>query len=193
MSTVVVSSNREFVIGPISTGGLTLRADNLPSWLSTAPDQILSTAVLTIRSIVGRQVFRSTQPIYTGPQQQPTGVFAKTYEFRVTLTRLQMKQFANCFECTWVPGSYDVELFLTDRDGVVLSGLIIPFGSLPCAGCSDWDGEPDPVVPLPPSQPGVGQPAPGDRLPPFPADPPAVCLPPPLVFPANPGIPTPCS
>jgi hypothetical protein len=192
MSDVVVTRDQEFVIGTIRTG-VTLRADNLPLWLSTAPDNIRSTALLTIRNRRGGQVFRNTRPVYTGPQQQQIGVFAKTYEFRVTLTRTQMVAFANCNDCEWVPGRYEVELFATDRDGVVLSGAIIPFGALPCAGCSDWDGEADPEQPPVVTQPGVADPGPGDSLPPFPDDPGPVCLPAPLIFPSNPGVPTPCN
>lgn len=202
---VSVTRDQEVVLQFASS--LVLPAANLPLALA-GPNSTLRTrngGWLTVgRSFIpgfgiSRQLLsRSYQLTYTGPQNPPLTVFTKTYELRVTFDRAQMARFANCSECSWYDAVYVLETFVPNPPsgssiGPVLSGAWRAFGPLPCPGCPDFDGEiddPPPPLPLPP---GTSLPDPGDDLPLFPGEPGAVCLPPPLIFPADPGVPTPCN
>jgi len=160
---------------------------------------------LTLRTGYGKIVYTNSLPDRSGTANP------FSYEFVISqavTSRWFVAQFANCGTCQYEPGAaYEVTVRrgLTGAIETISTGPVRLTDSLPCPDCREGDKGPEPQPPEddsppPPSPPGPPRPdpygprTPGDELPPEPkppTEPP--CLPPPLEFPKNPPVPTPCS
>jgi len=116
--------------------------------------------------------------------------------FNVSFSRDDARMFADCGDCAWKPGTYQVILYegaasLDPPFKVIGSGSVSFSGALPCSSCGGEDPPPGPAPPGSPADNPYGPVDPGDRQVPEPGAPPAGCLPPSFGMP-SPTVPTPC-